>query len=105
MLALKRSLFNRVYILINVLKVFIHSSVAVQPFVGPWPLFQFRNRIHIRKDSLDGGSARRKAATYIEHDKHRINAHRHPYLEWDLNPRPQCSSGRRRFMPQTALPP
>jgi hypothetical protein len=22
---------------------FIHSSVAVQPFVGPWPLIQFRN--------------------------------------------------------------
>jgi hypothetical protein len=23
--------------------------------------------------------------------KHRINAHRHPCLEWDSNPRPQCS--------------
>jgi hypothetical protein len=22
---------------------FIHSSMSVQPFVGPWPLFQFRN--------------------------------------------------------------
>jgi hypothetical protein len=31
--------------------------------------------------------------------KHRINAHRHPCLEWDSNPRSQCSSGRRRFMP------
>jgi hypothetical protein len=30
---------------------------------------------------------------------HRINAHRHPYLEWDSNPRHQCSSWRRRFMP------
>jgi hypothetical protein len=27
--------------------------------------------------------------------KHRINAHRHPCLEWNLNPRFQCSSGRR----------
>jgi hypothetical protein len=26
---------------------------------------------------------------------HRINAHRHPCLEWDSNPRPQCSNGRR----------
>jgi hypothetical protein len=25
--------------------------------------------------------------------------HRHPSLEWDSNPRSQCSSGRRRFMP------
>jgi hypothetical protein len=31
---------------------------------GPRPLFQFLNPIHSRYDSLDGGSARRKAATY-----------------------------------------
>jgi hypothetical protein len=30
--------------------------------------------------------------------KHRINANRHPCLEWDSNPRSQCLSGRRRFM-------
>jgi hypothetical protein len=29
----------------------------------------------------------------------RINAHKHPCLEWDSNPRYHCSSGRRRFMP------
>jgi hypothetical protein len=33
-------------------------------FVGPWPLFQFITLIHSRYDSLDGGSAGRKAATY-----------------------------------------
>jgi hypothetical protein len=27
---------------------FIHSSMALQPFVGTWRLFQFRNRIHSR---------------------------------------------------------
>jgi hypothetical protein len=32
-------------------------------------------------------------------DKYRINAHRHPWFEWDSNPRSQCWSGRRRFMP------
>jgi hypothetical protein len=26
--------------------VFIHSSVALQPFVGPWPLLQFHNLIY-----------------------------------------------------------
>jgi hypothetical protein len=26
---------------------FIHSSVVLQPFVGPWPLLQFRNLFHI----------------------------------------------------------
>jgi hypothetical protein len=29
---------------------------------------------------------------------HRINVHRHPCLEWDSNPRFQCSRGRRWFM-------
>jgi hypothetical protein len=35
-----------------------------------------------------------KAATY---QKHRINA-KHPILEWDSNPRSQCSKGRRHFV-------
>jgi hypothetical protein len=34
--------------------------------VGPWPPFQFLNPIHSRQDSLDGGSARRRAATYTQ---------------------------------------
>jgi hypothetical protein len=29
------------------IKNFIHSSMDLQPFVGPWPLFQFRSLIHI----------------------------------------------------------
>jgi hypothetical protein len=35
--------------------------------------------------------------------KHRINAHRHPCLEWNSNPRSQRSSERRQFMRKTAL--
>jgi hypothetical protein len=34
-----------------------------------------------------------------EQHKHRINAHRQPFLEWDSNPRSQRSSERRQFMP------
>jgi hypothetical protein len=49
--------------------------------------------------SLDGGSARRKAATYKQNNTNRINANRHPCLEWDSNPRSQCSSEQRHFMP------
>jgi hypothetical protein len=41
---------------------------------------------------------------YTGQHKHRINVNRHPYLKGDSNPWPQCSSGRRRFMPQTARP-
>jgi hypothetical protein len=36
--------------------------------------------------------------------QHRINAHRHPCLEWDSNQRYQCSRERREFIPQTARP-
>jgi hypothetical protein len=36
--------------------------------------------------------------------KHRINAERHPCLECDSNPRPQCSSKRRHCMPYNARP-
>jgi hypothetical protein len=76
---------------------FLHSSMTLQTFLGPWPLFQFRDPIHSRQDSLDGGSARCKAVTYAEH-KQRINAQRHPGLEWDSNPRSQCSSEGRQCM-------
>jgi hypothetical protein len=43
-----------------------HSQVALQPFVGPWSLFQFRIPILSRYDFLDVGLARRKAATYTQ---------------------------------------
>jgi hypothetical protein len=40
-----------------------YLSIALQHFVGPWLLFQFLDLLHSRQDSLDGGSARRKATT------------------------------------------
>jgi hypothetical protein len=33
------------------------------------------------------------------HTQNKCTQHRHPYLEWDPNPRSQRSSGRRQFMP------
>jgi hypothetical protein len=43
-----------------------HLPLAVQSFVGPWPLFHFLDVLRSRQDSLDGGSARRKVATYAQ---------------------------------------
>jgi hypothetical protein len=37
-----------------------------QPFVRPWPLFQFLDSIYSRQDSLEGRSAYHKAATYTQ---------------------------------------
>jgi hypothetical protein len=52
----------------TLIKFSIYLSVALQSFVGPWPLFQFLNPKHSWLDSLDGGSARRKAATYTQNN-------------------------------------
>jgi hypothetical protein len=57
----------------------------LQPFFfGPWPLFQFLNPIHIRWDLLDGGAARRKAATYTgttQTQNKRTQTSMHPVFE------------------------
>jgi hypothetical protein len=37
---------------------------------------------------------------YTGKHKQRINARKHPCLEWDSNPRSQCLSERRQFTPQ-----
>jgi hypothetical protein len=38
----------------------------IQPIFGPWPPFLFLDLTQSRYESLDGGSARRKAATYTQ---------------------------------------
>jgi hypothetical protein len=38
--------------------------MILETFVGPWQLFRFLHPIRSRQDSSDGGSARRKVATY-----------------------------------------
>jgi hypothetical protein len=63
---------------LQVLAVYGHHQVSIylQPFVGPLPLFQFRHLLHSRLDSLDGGSAHRKAAACTQDSTtRRINAH------------------------------
>jgi peptide methionine sulfoxide reductase MsrA len=61
---------------LGVIHSFIHSSMALQDL--RWTLvaffFQFHNPIHSRGDSLDGGSARRKSATYTQDNTNRIKA-------------------------------
>jgi hypothetical protein len=62
--------------------------------------FQIFDPIHIRSDSLDGGSARLKAATYTQNNQNTgKNGHKHPCFNWDSNSRTKCLSGRRQFMP------
>jgi hypothetical protein len=74
-------------VLLKVQVFSINLSMALQSFVGSWLLFRVLNPIHSRYNSLDGGSARRKAATYTQNNTNRINAHRHTCLGWDSNSR------------------
>jgi hypothetical protein len=46
--------------------VYIFLIRLYSPLVGPWPLFKLTNPIYSRYDSLDGGSARRKAVIYTQ---------------------------------------
>jgi hypothetical protein len=72
-----------------------------------WTLtvFQFLVLLYSRWDALDGGWARREGRyLHTDQHKHRMNIDRHSCLKWDSNPRSQCSSGWRQFMPLTARP-
>jgi hypothetical protein len=80
-------------------KTLIFSSMALQPL---WALAAFSVSLSYTQSVglLGRGSARSKAATYTQNQhKRRLNGHRHPFLEWDLNPQSQRSSERRQFMP------
>jgi hypothetical protein len=76
-------------------------TMTLQAFIGPRPLFQFLDSIHNRHDSLDGGSAHRKASAYTQNNtrQSKRTQYRHQCLDWGSNPRSQRSSERRQFMP------
>jgi hypothetical protein len=61
----------------------------------------FSNLIHTQSVGLLGWEISPSQGRYLhrEQHKHRLNAHRHPCLEWDSNPRSQRLSERRQFMP------
>jgi hypothetical protein len=48
--------------------IIIIIIITLQPFVGPSPLFQSLDPTNSRWDSLDGGSASRKPATYTKNN-------------------------------------
>jgi hypothetical protein len=78
------------------------SEKCIYPWLyspcGSWPLFQFLNRYTVDRTPWTGDQpVRRRLPTYrTTQTQHKAN--RHPFLEWDSNPRSPYSSGRRRFM-------
>jgi hypothetical protein len=73
-------------------------------FVGFCPLLRFLILCTIGRTPWTVDRASEGRYLHTEQHKDRINIHRHPCLEWNLNPRSHPSSERRRFMPRTALP-
>jgi hypothetical protein len=78
----------------------IPSSMALQFFVGPWPLLQFRNlsytdgRTPWTSDQLLARPLPRHRTAQTQNKR----THRYPGHEWDWNPRSQLSSEQRQFM-------
>jgi hypothetical protein len=81
--------------------LFIHSSVALQFFVEPWPLLQFRNLFYTGdRTPLTSDQLVESPLTTHSTTKHRINANTNiQAVEWDSNARFQRSSERRQFIP------
>jgi hypothetical protein len=80
---------------------FVHLLIALQPFVGPWPRFQFRNHFS-QTVGLLGRVISLSQGCYLNtgQHKHRINAYTNIHaFEWDSNPRSQRLGERRQFMP------
>jgi hypothetical protein len=75
---------------------FIHSSMALQPFVGPWPLLQFRNLLYTvgRTPWTGGQPVARPLLTHRTTQTQNERTYKHPCLEWDSKPRSQRSSER-----------
>jgi hypothetical protein len=85
----------------------VHSSMALQPSVRPWPLLQFRNLFYTDGRTpwtSDQSVARPQPTHRTTQNRIKAHTHRHPCFEWDSNPRTQRSSERRQFIPHTARP-
>jgi hypothetical protein len=76
---------------------FIHSSMALQPFIRLWPFLQFANLFYTdgRTPWTSGQPVTRPLPTHRTTQIQNKRTHKHPCLEWDSNPRSQRSRERR----------
>jgi hypothetical protein len=75
-------------------------SMALQNFIGPWPLLRFPNLFYTggRTPWTTDQPIARPLPTHRTTQTQTKRIHRNPCIEWDSNPRSQSSSGRRKFM-------
>jgi hypothetical protein len=74
--------------------------MALQPLLRPWPLLKFRNLFFTdgRTPLTSDQPVVRPLPTHRGTQTQNKRTHRHLCLEWDSNPRSQCSSERRYIM-------
>jgi hypothetical protein len=78
--------------------------MALQPFVGPWPLFSFLILYTVGRTPWMGDQTVERPLPIYRTSQTHNKWDKHPYLEWNSNPRSQYSTERTHFMPQTATP-
>jgi hypothetical protein len=83
------------------LSVCVSICVWLYSLCEPWPLFQFLNLCTVGRTPWMGDQLAARPL-HTQNSTNRINTHRLRCLKWDSNPRSQCLSGRRRFMPWIA---
>jgi hypothetical protein len=79
--------------LLNDLKnceTFIHSSMALQPFVGPWPLLRVRNLFYTDRRTLR--TSDQPVSRQLPTHRTTQTQNKRKRLEWDSNPRSKRSS-------------
>jgi hypothetical protein len=67
--------------------LFIYFLMALQPFVGPWSLFQISWCFYTVGRTPWTGISQLQGRYLIQDNTNRINARRHQSLKWDSNPR------------------
>jgi hypothetical protein len=80
----------------------IFFSMALRAHSGLWPLIQFLNNFFSQTVVLLGRAISPSQSLYLITGQHKQNKRlhtKHQCLEWDSNPRSQCPSERREFMP------
>jgi hypothetical protein len=75
------------YFLCSFLSLWLYSPLDLGHF------FSFLFLYTVGRTPWRGISSSQCRYLHTEQHQHRINAHRHHCLEWDSNPRSQCSSG------------
>jgi hypothetical protein len=64
--------------------------MALQPFVEPWPLFQFLNLYTVGRTPWTGDQPVARPLPTHRTAQTQNKRTQNPFLEWDSNPRSQC---------------